>query len=124
MNYEKELCKNCNKSTNDIIELGAYCCELQKKLKEKNNGEVLNFDRKCKCDWCGQVEICSITHYGTTNYTRLICLECALSITQNDKPFRNTDYFNLQDSHIRFRDFVYDCTKEDNDIEKRDEEEV
>ena len=75
--------------------------------------EKLNFDRKVKCDWCGQTEICSITHYGTTNYTRLICLECALSITQNDKLFRTTDYFDLQNSTIRFKNFVVDITKEE-----------
>lgn len=74
--------------------------------------EKLNFDRKCKCDWCGNIEICARTHYGTSLYTRLICLECALSITQNDKPFRETDYFDLQNSVIRFKDFVYDCTKD------------
>lgn len=77
--------------------------------------EKLNFDRKCKCDWCNQVEICSITHYGTSHYNRLICLECALSITQKDKPFRTTDYFDLQNSTIRFANFEYDCTKENDD---------
>ena len=79
--------------------------------------EKLNFDRKCKCDWCHEIEICSITHYGTTNYNRLICLECALSITQNDKPFVKEDYFDLQNSVIRFRNFEYDCTKEDSEEE-------
>lgn len=80
--------------------------------------EKLNFDRKCKCDWCGQTEICAITHYGTTNYNRLICLECALSITQNDRLFGSADYFDLQNSTIRFKDFVYDITKEaDEEVE-------
>lgn len=80
---------------------------------EKNNGEVLNFDRKCKCDWCNNVEICSITHYGTTEYTRLICLECALDIQQRDKMYFKESVFDLNNSNIRFRNFVYDCTKDD-----------
>ncbi len=89
--------------------------------KEQLKGEVLNFDRKCKCDWCGQVEICSITHYGTTNYTRLICLECACSINQNDRAINGGDYyFDLNNSMIRFRDFVYDCTKEDEESEEEE----
>jgi len=87
---------------------------------EEFKGEILNFDRRCRCDWCNEVEICSTTNYGTTNYVRLICLECALSITQNDKPFREHDYFDLQNSHIRFRDFVYDCTKEDEEGDEED----
>lgn len=94
---------------------------MEKEIKQEKKGEILDFDRKCKCDWCNQVEICSITRYGTTNYNRLICLECALSITQNDKPFRQYDYFNLQDSRIRFRDFVYDCTKENKEDIEEDE---
>lgn len=77
--------------------------------------ETLNFDRKVKCDWCGQTEICAITHYGTTHYNRLICLECALSINNNDiRALTTGDVpFNLNKSIIRFKDFVYDCTKDD-----------
>lgn len=80
--------------------------------------ETLHFDRRTKCDWCGCEEICSITHYGTTNYTRLICAECALSINNNDIRVMNSDYrpFDLNNSTIVFGDnLVYDCTKENQD---------
>ena len=63
--------------------------------------EILNFDRKCKCDWCGCEEICAITHYGTTIYNRLVCVECAMSINQNDRCFGN-QYFDLNNSTIKF----------------------
>lgn len=75
--------------------------------------ERLNFDRKCKCDWCGDIEMCSITHYGTTNYNRLICLECALAFNQKDKIINNYQYFDLQNSTIRFHDLVCDETEEE-----------
>lgn len=74
--------------------------------------ETLNFDRRVKCDWCGHTEICAITHYGTTHYNRLVCLECALSINQNDRLFRDTPYFDLNNSNIRFRNLACDITKE------------
>lgn len=74
--------------------------------------EKLNFDRKCKCDYCGMVEICSITHYGTTNYTRLVCLECALDLQQKNKCLNGVDTFDLNNSNIRFRDFVYNIEDE------------
>lgn len=63
--------------------------------------EKLKFDRETKCDWCGQTEICAITHYGTTNYNRLVCVECAMSINQNDRPFGEI-YFDLNNSVICF----------------------
>lgn len=63
--------------------------------------EKLKFDRKAKCDWCGCNEICAITHYGTTNYNRLVCVECAMSINQNDRPFGG-QYFDLNNSVIIF----------------------
>ena len=75
--------------------------------------ETLNFDRRVKCDWCGHTEICAITHYGTSHYNRLVCLECALSINGNDKALFGTIPFNLNDSTIRFRNLVCDITKED-----------
>ena len=74
--------------------------------------EKLNFDRKTKCDWCGNTEICAITHHGTSNYNRLVCLECALSINNNERPFRDDVPFDLNNSIIRFRNFVYDATKD------------
>lgn len=78
--------------------------------------EKLNFDRKCRCDWCGQIEICARTHYGTSEYTRLVCLECACSINQNDQALNGGNiYFDLNNSVIRFRNFVYDITKENED---------
>ena len=75
--------------------------------------EQLSFDRRCKCDWCGETEICAITHYGTTHYTRLVCLECALSINGNDQVISGNTPFDLNNSTIRFRDLAFDCTKED-----------
>lgn len=84
------------------------------------NGEVLNFDRRTKCDWCGHTEICAITHYGTTHYNRLICVECAMSINNNDIRALTTSYvpFDLNHSQIRFSDLVFDSTKEENDDEE------
>lgn len=92
--------------------------------EEKNNGEILNFDRRCYCDFCNMVEICSITHYGTTNYNRVICLECALDIQQRNKNMYSTSIFDLNNSNIRFRNFVYDIKEEKDDEEKGDEEDL
>lgn len=66
--------------------------------------ETLKFDRKAKCDWCGCSEICAITHYGTTHYNRLICVECCVSINQNDIRSITSGYkpFDLNNSIIRF----------------------
>ena len=79
--------------------------------------ETLNFDRRTKCDWCGQEEICAVTHYGTTHYNRLVCVECAMSINENDKIMgKEKPYFDLNNSTIRFgNNLVYDCTKENNE---------
>ncbi len=78
--------------------------------------EKLNFDRRCRCDWCNQIEICAVTHYGTSHYNRLVCLECALSINENDRPFRDEPYFDLNNSTIRFgENLVYDITKENDE---------
>ena len=79
--------------------------------------EKLNFDRKCKCDFCGNEEICAITHYGTSHYNRLVCVECAVSINENDRRYRNNNevYFDLNNSTIRF-DFE--------EAEKTEEEEA
>lgn len=75
--------------------------------------ETLSFDRKTKCDWCGQTEICAITHYGTTHYNRLICVECAMSINENDKIICGEQYFDLNNSTIRFgKNLVFDDTNE------------
>ena len=49
------------------------------------NGEELKFDRKAKCDWCGQKTLVGITHYGTTHYNRLVCEACANKIKEHDK---------------------------------------
>ena len=62
---------------------------------------------KCKCDWCGQEERCAVTHYGTSHYNRLVCLECAMSINENDfmHRFENGDVpFDLNNSIIRFKE--------------------
>ena len=80
--------------------------------------EKLNFDRRCRCDYCNQIEICSLTHYGTTNYTRIICLECALDIQQKNKIY-GRDTFDLNNSNIRFKELVYYINE---DTEREEEE--
>ena len=62
---------------------------------------ILHFDRKCTCDFCGCKEICAITQYGTTHYNRLICVECALSINQQQR-LLGVQVFDLNKSTIRF----------------------
>lgn len=64
---------------------------------------------KRKCDFCGNEEICAITHYGTSHYNRLVCLECAMSINENDS-LLNGGFeaghraFDLNNSIIRFKE--------------------
>lgn len=84
--------------------------------------EKLKFDRKCKCDFCNCIEICAITHYGTSYYNRLVCVECAMSINQNDRAINGGKaYFDLNNSIIFFRGEQFiDCTK---DYEEESEEE-
>ena len=60
---------------------------------------------KRKCDFCGCEEICANTHYGTTNYTRIVCVECAMSINEHDALINgNHKPFDLNNSVIRFKD--------------------
>lgn len=85
-------------------------------MKEVKFEPIVHFDRKCKCDFCGCTEICGITHYGTTHYNRVICVECCMSINQQEKPFGRTP-FDLNNSTIVFGDnLVYDCTKDDENL--------
>lgn len=80
--------------------------------------EKLKFDRRCNCDWCGHTEICAVTHYGTSHYNRLVCLECALSINGNDRVLNGYIPFDLNNSTIIFRGpNFYDCTKDSEDEE-------
>lgn len=65
--------------------------------------EALHFNRKAKCDWCGHEEVCAVTQYGTTNYYRLVCVECALSINENDRMLNEKQYFDLNNSTICFK---------------------
>ena len=60
---------------------------------------------KGKCDFCGCEEICAVTHYGTTWYNRVICVECAMSINENDA-IHNGGHkpFDLNNSIIRFKE--------------------
>jgi len=82
--------------------------------------EKLKFDRRCKYDFCGQIEICAVNHYGTTNYNRLVCVECAMSINQNDRAMTGHQYFDLNNSVIFFRgENFMDCTE---DYEEEDED--
>lgn len=62
----------------------------------KDYYEDLNFDRKAKCDWCGEKKTVSICHYGTTHYNRLVCPECAKKINDHLKlvSFEKPYYFN------------------------------
>ena len=69
--------------------------------------EKLHFDRLCKCDWCNQKEICAVCHIGTTNYNRLVCLECALSINENQRGRFGNNLVDLNNSTIDFS-----CIKE------------
>ena len=75
--------------------------------------EMLSFDRRVKCDYCGHTEICAITHYGTTHYNRLVCLECALSINGREKTINDYIPFDLNNSTIRFKNLAVDITKEE-----------
>lgn len=59
--------------------------------------EDLNFDRKAKCDWCGEKKKVSICHYGTTHYNRLVCPTCAKKINEHTKLVGfQKDYFNKE----------------------------
>lgn len=66
--------------------------------------ENLKFIGKRICDFCGNEEICANTHYGTSNYIRTICLECAMSVNEHDKAINNEIAFDLNNSIIRFID--------------------
>lgn len=64
---------------------------------------------KRTCDFCGQDEICANTHYGTSHYTRIICVECAMSINEHDALINGGfeeghRAFDLNNSTIRFRE--------------------
>ena len=62
-----------------------------------NYYEDLNFDRKAKCDWCGEIKMVSICHYGTTHYNRLVCSSCANKINDHTKSVGfQKDYFNKE----------------------------
>ena len=64
--------------------------------------EKLHFDRLCNCDWCNQKEICAVCHIGTTNYNRLVCVECALSINENQRRMFGSNLIDLNNSTIDF----------------------
>jgi len=52
----------------------------------------LKFDRQAKCDWCNEKTLVGITHYGTSNYNRLICKDCAERIKNYDKVMFGVDH--------------------------------
>ena len=56
--------------------------------------EDLNFDRVTNCDWCNKKTKISICHYGTTDFNRLICKECAKKINDYEKKLNFTIWFN------------------------------
>lgn len=69
------------------------------------NEQLVFGPRKVKCDFCGHEERCAITHYGTSHYNRLICVECAMSINEHDKIW-TTLPFDLNNAIIRFKEEV------------------
>lgn len=60
----------------------------------------LNFDRITECDWCGEKKLTSITHYGTTHYNRLMCMDCAEQINERHRTLFNNQVFDLENSII------------------------
>ena len=64
--------------------------------------ETLHFDRKTICDWCGHEEICAVCHIGTTEYNRLVCVECAVSINQNQRAIDGRNLIDMNNSTISF----------------------
>lgn len=68
------------------------------------NGEKLKFDREANCDWCGRKTLVGITHYGTSNYNRLICKKCAEEIKEYNKK-----YFGIiEDSKYSIKKIITD----------------
>lgn len=71
------------------------------------NEQLVFGPRKVKCDFCGCEERCAITHYGTSHYNRLICVECAMSINEKDKLYNGGQVvFDLNNAIIRFKEEV------------------
>ena len=62
-------------------------------MEKKEYREMLKFDRTANCDWCGKRTKVSICHYGTTNYNRLVCNECAKEINRYEMNYWNRVYF-------------------------------
>ena len=65
--------------------------------------ETLRFDRLATCDWCSQKEICAVCHIGTSNYNRLVCVECALSMNENQRNAHQPLLVDLNQSTIDFK---------------------
>lgn len=64
---------------------------LRKAIRQEcETNNILYFDRLEKCDWCGQKDYVSITHYGTSHYNRLICSDCANKIIEHHKSLDGT----------------------------------
>lgn len=80
--------------------------------------DKLVFDRKHSCDWCGCEEIVAVTQYGTSHYNRLICVECCMSINQQQRCAFGYMPFDLNNSTIRF-----DLVREQEEMKKQLEEE-
>lgn len=57
----------------------------EQEIKECRENNILVFDRRANCDWCGKKDWVSVTHYGTSHYNRLICSDCANYITNYHK---------------------------------------
>ena len=63
-------------------------------MEEIKYSEDLKFDRRAKCDWCGERKRVAVCHYGTTHYNRLVCPACAKKINEANKMFSSIPYFN------------------------------
>lgn len=61
--------------------------------------EKLTFDRKYRCDWCSEKKSVSVCHYGTTNYNRLVCLDCAKKINRYHKNIGDDLVFELPEEN-------------------------
>lgn len=79
---ENQSLKELLKVTNTKHKVDFLRRAIRRECQENN---VLYFDRLANCDWCGKKDYVSITHYGTSHYTRLICSDCANDIVKYHK---------------------------------------
>ncbi len=56
---------------------------------------------KMHCDFCGEVKECVHTHYGSTNYTRIICKDCIDAINKEEESTGGTKVLNDDGSFFK-----------------------